>query len=89
MDKEPIDKYGNGNCCPECGSIRITMHMQAVVYRDIDLKSGKDIIVVDEKIKPTPQRIKVHRYDNATAEGVGTWSYECRNCGWESESFAE
>lgn len=24
MDKEPIDKYGNGNCCPECGSIRIT-----------------------------------------------------------------
>ena len=61
----------------------------AYFIRNTDLKSGKDIIVVDEKIRPTPQRIKVHRYDNATIEGAGTWTYECRNCGWESESFAE
>ena len=68
--------------CPKCGSTRITLHEQAIVYKHINANTNN-------LISRMSSRQKAFVYDNATSEGVGFWNYECRKCGWESKTYVE
>ena len=75
MEKVKIDDCGYGNCCPECGSVKITRHEQ----RNLE-----------GKMKYMSNRDKAIHFDNADMSGGGgCWSYECRKCGWVSDTFTE
>ena len=68
--------------CPKCGSTRITLHEQAIVYKHINANTNN-------LISRMSSRQNAFVYDNATSEGVGCWNYECRKCGWESKTYVE
>lgn len=59
MKKIPIVDYEgylniDGNCCPECGGTRITIHEQRNLQVDRNLSSGKAIKLCDGKVKCIP-----------------------------------
>lgn len=81
---------GHGNCCPECGSTRITVHEQRNLYIDRNLSSGKPFIIRDGKVKPMSNRDKAIAFNCADmSSGAGCCSYECRKCGWSSKLYTE
>lgn len=87
---EKINRYGEGNCCPNCGSRRITRHEQRNLQVDVNLSTEKPIKMVDGKIRNMSDREKALAFDTAyTAGGGGCWAFECRKCGWRSETFTE
>lgn len=81
---------GVGNCCPACGSRRITRHEQRNLQVDVNLQTEREFKLQGEKIKRMTNRDKAHAFDNADiAGGGGCWSYECRRCGWVSKMFTD
>ena len=81
---------GQGNCCPECGSLRITVHEQRNLYVDRNLSSGKAFIMRNGKMSHMSNRDKALSFDCADmSSGGGCFSYECRKCGWVSGIYAE
>lgn len=89
MKKIPIVD-GEGNCCPECGSLKITVHEQRNLQVDINLITGKAFKIKNGKMKQLTNKEKAIGFDGAdSVGGGGCWSYECRKCGWTSEVFHE
>lgn len=90
MNKIPINKHGEGNCCPKCGSVKITMSAQYPLSVEIDLKTGKQLLYDrDGKrvVKPS-NRLLAHLYRCAQMDAQ-LWVYSCRKCGWVSETFTQ
>lgn len=91
VEKIPINKYGEGNCCPECGSTRIDVYHQYPLYVYKDLKTGKERFYFwkngkDMYIpKPSNRQLAV-RYQSSQVDSQ-CWNYICRKCGWMSEIF--
>ena len=89
-EKIPIDEYGDGNCCPKCGSTKETRHEQRNIHVNINVQSGRQFILKCGKIKPLSMKDKADAFDSADSSGGGgCWSFECRKCGWKSETFTE
>ena len=88
MKKIPIDENGDGNCCPKCGSIKISRHDQCPIYVEVDLNSGKEIFRNNEgkRIYNPSNKMLAMLYRVAQIE-TQCWLYKCRKCGWESEMF--
>lgn len=81
---------GEGNCCPECGSLRITVHEQRNLFVDRNLSSGRVFVIKKGKMMNMTNRDKVIAFDCADmSRGGGCWLYECRKCGWISEMYTE
>lgn len=74
--------------CPECGSRRILIRKQCVVYKVEDANSGKQLNPNTLKAQMS-NREKAWEYDRASGEGVGCWNYECKKCGWYSGIYTE
>lgn len=90
--KIPIDEFGEGNCCPECGSVKINAYHQFPVTACIDLKTGKERFYqyINGKwaLKRKPSnRDKAWKYESAKYNESQVTIYECRRCGWRSEPF--
>lgn len=87
-ERIPIDRYGEGNCCPECGSTRITEHQQRNLEVQINLATRRPFIMQKGKMKALSNRDKARAFDIADMDGGGgMWFFECRKCGWQSEVF--
>lgn len=90
MEKVKIDDCGYGNCCPECGSVKITRHEQRNLEVNINVVTKNPYIIHNGKMKYMSNRDKAIHFDNADMSGGGgCWSYECRKCGWVSDTFTE
>lgn len=70
--------------CPKCGSKKILLNEECVVYKVLDVNSEKLLNPRTLKSKMS-NREKALEYDRAETDGVGRWQYECRKCGWTSE----
>lgn len=89
-EKIPIDDQGEGNCCPVCGSTRITRNEQRNLEVKVNLSTEKPFSIRNGRIRPMTNREKAAAFDYADlAGGGGCWSFECRKCGWHSELFTE
>lgn len=89
-EKIPIDERGEGNCCPVCGSKRITRNEQRNLEVKVNLSTKKPVSIRNGRIRPMTNREKAVAFDHADlAGGGGYWSFECRKCGWNSELFTE
>lgn len=75
--------------CPVCGSKKITMNMSAVLDKQTDANTGKDIDTSKNRPYRMSNKEKALAYNSASTEGVGCWNYECRKCGWISETLVE
>jgi len=70
--------------CPKCGSRRILIDEECVVYKTLDANSGK--ILNPRTLKSQmSNREKAEEYNKAETDGIGQWQYKCRECGWKSE----
>lgn len=89
MVKTPIDKNGKGNCCPKCGSKKVSVHMQYPLFVEEDLNTGKEILhdlsTGKRLYNPTIRELAL-RYKLAKSDAQ-CWSYKCRKCDWASEMF--
>ncbi len=85
--KQPLDENGEGNCCPECGSLKISVNYQFPLFVEMDLNSRNEIFkdADGKRIKQT-NRLLARRYKNSQLDAQ-CWNYECRKCGWISEMF--
>lgn len=88
MVKKQIDEYGEGNCCPKCGSSKITKHVQYALQVEEDLNTGKEIVYDfnGERTYNPSNRLLAAKYKRGRSESQ-CWSYECRKCGWVSGMF--
>lgn len=91
MEKIPIDEYGEGNCCPVCGSTRIETVLQYPLYVYKDLKTGKERFYGyknGERIYiPKPSnRMLANRYKTSQTDAQ-VWNHKCRKCNWVSDEF--
>lgn len=88
MVKKQIDEYGEGNCCPKCESRKITKHTQYALQVEEDLNTGKEIVYDfnGERTYNPSNRLLAAKYKRGRSE-TQCWSYKCRKCGWESETF--
>lgn len=75
--------------CPVCGSKKITTNMCAALNKMIDTNTGKDIDTQKNRPYRMSNREKALAYDCASTDGAGCWNYECRKCGWISETLVE
>lgn len=90
IEKVPIDDTREGNCCPVCGSIRITRNEQRNLQVSVNLSTEKPFCMKNGRMKPLSNREKAFAFDHADmANEGGCWSYECRKCGWHSDLFTE
>ena len=91
MNKAPINEYGEGNCCPECGSVRLSILHTVPVEYEVDLKSGKEIIrdIYGNRVSdPSNQLLACKRNVMLRSAGESIlWYIRCRKCGWKSEIF--
>lgn len=89
IEKIPIDECGDGNCCPVCGSLKISKQVQYPLYVEEDLNSGKEIIrdCNGKRISKPSNRLLARLYRSSQMDSV-MWVFHCRKCGWISESFA-
>lgn len=74
--------------CPDCGSKRITLVLQAALLKMSDANTGRTINPYTGERRMS-NRDKAKAYDAATGDGVGCWFYICRRCGWKSEMLTE
>ena len=88
MEKNPINEYGDGNCCPVCRSIKISKNYQFPLYVEEDLNTGKEIIrdSYGKRICKPSNRLLAQRYRTSQIDAQ-MWNFECRKCGWVSGSF--
>lgn len=88
MKKMPIDEYGEGNCCPNCGSVKISVYYQYAMEVEEDLKTGREIIrdANGKRISNPSNRLLARLYKISQFEAQ-MWIYGCRRCGWRSEAF--
>lgn len=75
--------------CPICGSKKITINISAALNKSEDANTGKYIDILKNKPYRMSNREKAAAYDRASTEGMGCWNYECRKCGWISETLTE
>lgn len=68
---------------------KITMNMSAVLNKQTDANTGKDIDTSKNRPYRMSNKEKALAYNSASTEGVGYWNYECRKCGWISETLVE
>ena len=87
-EKEVVYKDGI-YYCPVCGSKKITVNTSATLSKSEDVNTGKYIDILKNKPYRMSNREKAAEYDRASVEGVGCWNYECRKCGWISETLTE
>lgn len=86
--KIPIDESGKGNCCPECGSFRISADEQYSFCAEKDLSTGKEIFRDDsgKRIRPTNKLLaEKYQYERMGCQCI---VYRCRKCGWISDTVA-
>ena len=90
--KIPITGYGKGNCCPQCGSAKVTYIATARVEQEFDLND-----------KPIYKRYlrdgsckRIYRPSNSFLASCfesaiySDWQcirYQCKKCGWTSDMF--
>ena len=84
---EPI-KENDIYTCPKCGSKKIIIKEQCVVFKTLNANTGK--LLNPRTMKSyMSNREKAWKYESAQTEGVGCWNYECRKCGWISKLLVE
>lgn len=89
MVKTPIDKDGKGNCCPKCGSKKVSINIQYPLLVENDLNTGKEILYhvsTGKRLYNPPTRELALRYKLSKSDAQ-CWSYKCRKCDWVSEMF--
>ena len=89
-NKIPINEIGGGNCCPLCGSIKISEIHTIPVEVEVDRKTRKTIYRRLGKIEYRPSnRMLAARYMRLLETGGEDicWYFSCRKCGWKSELF--
>ena len=86
--KKAIDEYGEGNCCPLCSSMKISVKNQYPLIIETDLKSQKQIVFDFEgkRIYHLTNKLLAMLDSNAQHDKQ-CWYYECRKCGWKSKIF--
>ena len=87
-ERIPIDEFGDGNCCPVCGSVKISRNLQFPLYVEEDLQTGKQIIRDDsgKRIYKPSDRLLARLY-RASQMDAQMWVFSCRKCGWLSDSI--
>ena len=87
-EKIPIDEYGEGNCCPACGSLQISNDIQYYLSVEMDLRTGKEIIRdhTGKRIYKPSRRLLAAYYKASQYDEI-MHIYRCRKCGWRSETF--
>lgn len=87
--KTPITGLEQGNCCPECGSSKVVLHMQFPLYADFDTR-GKEIITDDsgKRIYRPSNKLLAIQYKSSMID-FQCASYECTKCGWTSEIYTQ
>lgn len=87
MKKIPITGFEEGNCCPECGSTKVSLFVQYSVLLEFDLK-GKQIIKQGGKrvYRPSNQLLAAY-YNCVSCNAMQCANYLCNKCGWESELY--
>lgn len=85
--KIPLNEYGEGNCCPKCGSSKIDVHHQFPLEVYYDLTTGKERFYIEDELKRNPSnRDMARRYKQSQQESQ-VWYFECRKCDWVSKPF--
>ncbi len=88
-EKIPIDEYGWGNCCPECGSTKVVCYMQFPIVKMYDMRDKE--IIRDKKgkrIYRPSNKLLARKYKNCEAGECQCTNYVCEKCGWKSEMFS-
>lgn len=86
--KIPIDEYGEGNCCPKCGSMKISVYYQYPLEVEEDLNTGKEIFRDSDgkRIYNLSNRTLARLYKLSQIDAQME-IFSCRKCGWKSEAF--
>lgn len=87
--KIPITGLENGNCCPKCGSTKVVLQMQFPLIVEFDMK-GKEIIkdFKGKRMYRPSNQILATLYKAAQLD-FQCASYECKKCGWISETYTQ
>lgn len=87
--KVPVNQFGSGNCCPECGSTKISAFYQYPMIVEEDLNTGNEIFRDEQgkRIYNVTNKLLAHRYKSAQFVGAESCTYKCRKCGWISETY--
>jgi len=88
QNEEKIIEQDGKYICPKCGSKRILLQEQCVVYKTLNANNEKLLNPITLKSRMS-NREKAREYDRALIDGVGCWYYECRKCGWTSKIYTE
>lgn len=87
-EKIPIDEFGEGNCCPECGSKKILVFYQFPLYVCKDLDGHE--LFRNNKTGGWKRRIsakeKARLYTLSQCDAQ-MWNFKCERCGWISDNF--
>lgn len=87
-DRIPIDEFGEGNCCPACGSVKVHVYYQFPLYVCKDLDGNEKFR--DHKTGKWTRRIsnreKARLYTLSQCDAQ-MWNFRCERCGWISENF--
>ncbi|HCL03787.1 MAG TPA: hypothetical protein DHW61_15510 [Lachnoclostridium phytofermentans] len=88
MEKVPLDEYGEGNCCPNCESMKVSVLYQFPLSVEKDLNTNREILrdLDGNKIIKPSNRMLANRY-KVSQNDAQLWVYECRKCGWKSNPF--
>ena len=87
-DRIPIDEFGEGNCCPACGSVKVHVYYQFPLYVCKDLDGNEKFR--DHKTGKWTRRISnrekalLYTLSQCYAQ---MWNFRCERCGWISENF--
>lgn len=87
-EKYPIDEYGEGNCCPVCGSTRIDVRYihYLEVFRDLKTHKVRFYNGKGEHVQnPSNKFIAGKYWDAISGEMEKSRMYICRKCGWKSD----
>ena len=86
--KIPIDEFGEGNCCPECGSLKVHIYYQYPLYVYEDLE-GHELFhdpITGKWTRNVSNKEKARLY-KLSQNDAQMWQYTCRKCGWTSKLF--
>lgn len=87
--KIPLNEYGEGNCCPKCGSKKVSIHCQYPLFVKRDINTRKEIITDAEgnSLKISNKLLaRIYRQSQSDAQ---CWHYQCRKCKWTSGMFTQ
>lgn len=86
--KDPISGFQEGSCCPKCGSTKVVCWIQFPLVAKFDMK-GKEIIedLKGNRVYRPSNQILAARYRHALGTEFECASYECKKCGWASETY--